>query len=83
MNFMGWVYLLGDPAITTKGILGSLLTWLKIIGLFSLVSWVGARILAAIKDRISLPALSGIAAAGLLGGLVSILLQVLQTTGRL
>lgn len=83
MNFMGWVYLLGDPAITTKGILGSLLTWLKIIGLFSLVSWVGARILAAVKDRISLPALSGIAAAGLLGGLVSILLQVLQTTGRL
>jgi hypothetical protein len=63
MNFMGWVYLLGDPAITTKGLLGSLLTWLKIIGLFSLVAWIGARVLQAIKDRISLPALSGLAAA--------------------
>ena len=83
MNFMGWVYLLGDPAITTKGLLGSLLTWLKIIGLFSLVAWIGARVLQAIKDRISLPALSGLAAAGLVGGLISILLQVLQSTGRL
>lgn len=83
MNFLGWVYLLGDPAITTKGTLGALLTWLKIVGLFSLVSWTGSRVMAAIKDRISLPALSGIAAAGLLGGLVSILMQVLQTTGRI
>ncbi len=83
VNFISWVYILGDPAYTTKGVFGSLLTWLKIIGLFSLVSWIGARILGAIKDRISLPALSGIAAAGLLGGLASVLLQVLQTTGRI
>ncbi|RLT14791.1 MAG: hypothetical protein DWI24_02390 [Planctomycetota bacterium] len=83
MNFMSWVYLLGDPAITTKGLLGSLLTWLKIIGLFSLVAWIGARVMQAIKDRISLPALSGIAAAGIVGGLISLLLQVLLSTGRL
>ncbi|MBI1325919.1 hypothetical protein GC170_22390 [bacterium] len=83
LNFIGWVYLFGDPAYTTKGIFGSLLTWLKIIGLFSLVAWIGARILGAIKDRINLPALSGIAAAGLLGGIVSVLFQVLQSTGRI
>ncbi len=83
LNFIGWVYLFGDPAFTTKGILGSLLTWLKIIGLFSLVAWIGARILGAIKDRINLPALSGIAAAGLLGGIASVLFQVLQSTGRI
>lgn len=83
ITFISWVYIIGDPAYTTKGIFGSLLTWLKIIGLFSLVAWVGARILAAVKDRISLPALSGVAAAGLLGGIASVLLQVLQTTGRI
>lgn len=83
MNFIGWLYAVGDPAYTIKGVLGSLLTWLKIVGLFSLIAWIGARVLAAIKDRITLPALSGVAAAGLLGGLVSVLLQVLQTTGRL
>ena len=42
-----------------------------------------ARVLSAIKQRIQLPALSGIAAAGLLGGLASILLQQLQSAGRL
>jgi ABC-type transport system involved in multi-copper enzyme maturation permease subunit len=82
-NLLGWLYLIGDPAFTTKGVFGSLLTWTKIIGLFCLVSWIGARILSAIKQRIQLPALSGIAAAGLLGGLASILLQQLQAAGRL
>lgn len=82
-NFMGWMYLIGDPAFTVQGLLGSLLTWLKIVGLFSLVSWIGARTLSAIKDRISLPAMSGIAVAGLLGGLVTILLQQLQASERI
>jgi len=82
-NLLAWLYLIGDPAFTTKGVLGSLLTWTKIIGLFCLVSWVGARVLSAVKQRIQLPALSGIAAAGLLGGLASILLQQLQSAGRL
>ncbi|MFM7132109.1 MAG: hypothetical protein ACKO0V_22405, partial [bacterium] len=82
-NLLGWLYLIGDPAFTTKGLLGSMLTWTKIIGLFCLMSWIGARTLSAIKQRIEMPALSGIAAAGLLGGLVSILLQQLQITGRL
>ncbi len=82
-NLLGWLYLIGDPAFTTKGLMGSLLTWTKIIGLFCLMSWIGARTLSAIKQRIEMPALSGIAAAGLLGGLASILLQQLQRTGRL
>lgn len=82
-NFVGWMYLIGDPAYTVKGLLGSLLTWVKIVGLFSLVSWIGARTLAAVKDRITLPAMSGIALAGLLGGLVTILLQQLQASERL
>ena len=44
LNFVYWVYVIGDPSVTLKGIVGSLLTWLKIVGLFSLVEAAGNRL---------------------------------------
>ncbi len=46
-----WLFLYGEPAFQTKGLLGGWLTWIKAISLLCFVSWIGAWLVKAIKER--------------------------------
>jgi len=87
---VGWLYLLGEPNISLPST--SLLTavrsgaiyWVKIVALFCLLGWVASWLMAAIKERkvgrgswVDYAAL-----VALIGGFGTLLLSVLETTGR-
>ena len=50
-NLLIWLYLAGDTSLAFPGFLGAALTWAKIIGLVSLVGWVGSWVVTAVKER--------------------------------
>jgi hypothetical protein len=79
-----WLLVLGDPMYSVPGLLGSLITWLKIVGLLTLMGWVGSRVLRAAKQggQIRIDWLSIAALAALAGLLGTTFLQVLETTQR-
>lgn len=80
-----WMFLLGEPTVTAAGWLGPLISFAKVVGLFSLVGWIGAWILAAFKDRHAPRSrwLDVAALVSLLGLLSSVAIGVLQTVGRI
>jgi hypothetical protein len=83
-----WLYVFGEPGVTDNGngpIVGGLITWIKVVALFALVAWVLSWVLAAYKNRLrSRVDPHDVAALVALGGcLVSVVLSVLQSTGRL
>lgn len=51
-NLITWLYLFGEPLITTPGFLGALLTWVKVLSLFCLLGWVLSWLSTAIKERV-------------------------------
>jgi ABC-type transport system involved in multi-copper enzyme maturation permease subunit len=80
-----WLYVFGEPGLTISGPLGSVLTFAKIVGLFSLLGWVAGWVMGAVKDR-NVPKskwLDTAALISILGLLVSVTVGVLQSTGRL
>ena len=80
-----WLFVLGEPTITIPGFWGSMISFAKVIGLFALLGWTGAWVLAAFKDRrikrdkwLDLAAL-----VALIGCIASVAISVLQSTGRI
>jgi hypothetical protein len=80
-----WFYVYGEPSFTVNGFWGGPLTWIKVVGLFCLLAWVGGWAITAIKERIGKPAhwLDVVALVAILGGLGSMLMQVLESTKRI
>ncbi|MDG3004147.1 hypothetical protein [Paludisphaera mucosa] len=50
-NALIWFFLAGEPSLSLAGLLGGLLTWVKAVGLLSLIGWVGYWVVTAIKER--------------------------------
>ena len=82
-----WFFVWGEPSVTDGAWYGALITFTKVVGLFCLIGWVGAWVITANKDRIIVRSktdwLDIVAALALLGILASVLVGVLQTTGRM
>jgi hypothetical protein len=80
-----WLFAYGEPSATINGPWGGLLTWVKVIGLFCLLGWVAQWVVAALKERVVRRArwLDVASLVALVGGLVCVLLRVLETTKRI
>ncbi len=85
MNTLRWLYVFGDPELTFPGFLGAVVTFAKVVGLFSLAGWIGAWVVGAMKDRHAPKAkwLDIAALVSLIGCLASVTVGVLQTTKRI
>ena len=46
-----WLYLLGEPGISKLGLVGSLLTWTKVVGIFALIAWLLSWVASAFRQR--------------------------------
>jgi hypothetical protein len=50
-NTLLWLFVYGEPAFQTGGLLGGWITWIKAISLLCFVSWIGSWLITAIKER--------------------------------
>jgi hypothetical protein len=89
-DWLMWLFVWGEPAVTVPGALGGLITWLKVVGLFCLLAWAGSWVVTALKEKQSLLGRSRGAAwldvaalAAVALGVVAALLSVLQAANRL
>jgi len=82
---MLWLLLLGEPAFTQPGLLGGLITWVKIISLFCLLGWIVSWVSTALKERTAARGnwLDIAALVALLGSLIAVVVHVMQSTGRI
>ncbi|GAC1474636.1 MAG: hypothetical protein NVSMB9_25370 [Isosphaeraceae bacterium] len=82
---IAWLFILGEPTLTIPGLLGGLMTWVKIISLFCLLGWSASWVVAALKRRsVARGSWLDIAALCAIVGVVgTFLLWVLQTTERI
>lgn len=48
---MSWLFVFGETNITVPGILGGVITWLKVVSLFCLLGWVVSWLATAAKER--------------------------------
>ena len=80
-----WLFVLGEPGISIPGVAGGLITWIKVVGLFALLAWLLSWVIASYRTRIKVQAdwLDIAAGVALLGCVGSVVLNVLQSTGRL
>lgn len=84
--WLQWLFIWGDPGFTDGRWIGAPITWMKVVGLFCLMGWTLAWVVSATRIRGILPyrrpglALLG---TGLILGLLSAVVQVLDQTGRL
>jgi Sec-independent protein translocase protein TatA len=89
-NTLQWLYAWGEPRVTIPGLLGGVLTWLKVVGLFCLLGWAGAWLITGLKDRqpqpgrpVRLRPLDVLLFIGLAAALMSALAWVLLSAHRL
>ncbi len=82
---IAWLFVLGEPAFTQRGLLGSFIVWLKVVSLFCLLAWVVSWLVTAIKQRLLAKGswLDIAALAALVGGLATVLLRVMESTERI
>jgi hypothetical protein len=80
-----WLFLLGEPGVTRPDLWGSLIDWFKVVSLVCLVGWVVSWLVAAFKERLLASGswLDIAALLALVGAVVTVLLNVLEATGRL
>ncbi len=80
-----WLFVLGEPAVSTNDTLGGFITWLKVVGLFAFIGWLLSWVVAAFRtrERAKADVLDIAAIVALLGSLLAVVLNVLQTTGQL
>ena len=83
-----WLYVLGEPGVTDNGngvVIGGLITWFKVVSLFALLAWLLSWVVAAYRTREKSRGdwLDIAALVATMGCLASVVLNVLQTTGRL
>jgi ABC-type transport system involved in multi-copper enzyme maturation permease subunit len=77
------MYVFGDPELTVPGVWGGLVTWVKVIGLFSILGWVVSWVALALKERnVAKGNWLDFAAVGALVGVVgAIILRVVEASG--
>src|SRR5262245_2475353 len=46
-----WLFLYGEPGLTSPGLLGGWIMWVKVISLLSLVGWVDSWLVTAVMER--------------------------------
>jgi hypothetical protein len=87
-NLVEWLFVFGEPGVTVNQfglIVAGLITWLKVVGLFTLLAWVLSWVISAYKTRLKARAdwldIAGLLAV--LGSVSSIALNVLQASGRI
>ncbi len=83
---LNWLITLGEPGLTIEGFPGAVLSWVKVVGLYCLMGWVLAWTYKAYKNQqiIGRTKILDYAALAAIGGLVcSVLLQIMQSTGRI
>ncbi len=80
-----WLFVFGEPGVSIPGVAGGLITWVKVISLFALLAWVLSWVLSTYRTRVKARAdwLDLAAAVALLGCVGSVVLNVLQSTGRI
>lgn len=82
---MLWLLLLGEPGFTQPGLIGGLITWVKIISLFCLLGWVVSWVAVALKERTAARGnwLDIAALAALIGSIAAMVVHVMESTGRI
>jgi ABC-type transport system involved in multi-copper enzyme maturation permease subunit len=82
---IAWLFVLGEPAFTQRGLFGSFIVWLKVVSLFCLLAWVVSWLVTAFRQREIARGgwLDYAALAALIGGLTSVLLRVLEQAERM
>ena len=77
-----WLFVFGEPGVSTNDALGGFITWLKVVGLFALIAWLLSWVVAAFRtrDRAKADALDIAALVALGGSLFTVVLNVLQST---
>jgi hypothetical protein len=80
-----WLFVLGEPGVSIAGFAGGLITWVKVVSLFALLAWLLSWVVASYRTRVKSQAdwLDIAAGLALLGCVGSVVLNVLQGTGRL
>ena len=80
-----WLFVFGEPGVSIPGFAGGLITWIKVVGLFALLAWLLSWVVASYRTRIKVQAdwLDIAGGVALLGSIGSVVLNVLQSTGRL
>src|SRR5438874_5966096 len=78
-----WLYVFGGPTITVDGVWGGPLTWLKVIAIITLLSWIGTWAIAGFRGRMVAAPLHLVSLGGaVLVGLGGIALGTLAGAGR-
>ncbi len=80
-----WLLVWGDPAASDGRFFGGFITWLKVVGLFALIAWVLTWVASATRarDRARANRLDIAALVALVGCLGAVVLNVLQSSGRI
>ncbi|HEY2157826.1 MAG TPA: hypothetical protein VGH33_19515 [Isosphaeraceae bacterium] len=80
-----WLGVWGDPSYTIDGPFGPVITFIKIVGLFSLLGWIAGWAMGARRDRNvpKAPWLDVVGLVSVLGLLLAVTLGVLQATKRI
>ena len=80
-----WLFVFGEPGVSIPGVTGGLITWIKVVSLFALLAWLLSWVVAAYKSREKSRGdwLDIAALVATLGCLAAVVLNVLQTTGRI
>src|SRR5690348_813163 len=85
-SILQWLLVWGAPDLTDRRWYGGPITWIKVVGLLCLLAWVFSWVVSASRlrglwpfRRVGLSTLF----AGLGLGLVSVIVQVLDQTGRI
>jgi len=80
-----WLFVFGEPGVSTNDAFGGFVTWLKVVGLFALIAWLLSWVVAAFRtrDRAKADVLDIAAVVALGGCLLAVVVNVLMSTGQL
>ncbi len=86
-SWLLWLIVWGNPSLTVQGLGGGMITWLKVVGIFCLVGWVTSWLIASLKqprrDAPTFGILDMGAIAGLLFGILAVVVRVMVDSQRL
>lgn len=82
---LAWLYFASDPTVTSQGVFGGTITWIKAIGLICLMAWLASWMITGIKERVVGRGewFDYLGIAALLLTPATVMVQVLQTMKRI